>query len=424
MSGRSQQQRGGGRPAEPAPTNAVVVFDPVQAGAKLTQAVRDRRPQLAALLSLNIDAADPRERERARSMLDRFETVALHAATSQRELLECTTESLVEAIRQSAILGLEPTGALGDGAIVRYNNRVRVERPSARPNAPANAMVVVEETVPTAQFQPMYRGLLKLARRSDQIRVIDAAVVYAGDAYDVELGTEPRVRHVPWPQSGKAERGEPVSVYAFARLTNGELVVETATVADVEAIRRTSRAKDSGPWVTFWSEMARAKILRRLMKRLPLESAAEHAIRLETEAESAPVAPDVVSRESVASAPATRLLDRLGVPADVGAVTTDPPVSVDPGASEVSGDQADEPSSSSDSTEGREEGPEGDEATRRRAKGADDPADVSDGSFREPDGDQDDPPCEKPSPYSEGQVCRLPKGHGGPHQAGERETWL
>lgn len=394
----------------PEPTNAVVVFDAKRAGDALTARVRDRRPQLAALLSLDIESTDPKVRARAEMMLERFTTVALHAATSNRDLLECTTESLVESIRQSAILGLEPTGALGDGAIVRYNNAVQEEVPSTRRGAPEGATVSVRRIVPTAQFQPMYRGLLKLARRSDQIRVIDAAVVYAGDAYDVELGTEPRIRHVPWPQSGEPNRGEPVSVYAFARLTNGELVIETATVADVEAIRRVSKAKDSGPWATFWSEMARAKILRRLMKRLPLESAAEHAIRLDAEAEGS--ADVVASRESAAtvgSAPRARLLSRLGVqPADSGAETEDAPGSVDPTGGEAPSD-ADDPETS-------------DGEVREVVVTA--AADMSSEALDAGATGEIVTLCGKASPYGEGQSCRLPKGHSGPHQADANETWL
>lgn len=315
----------GTRNATPAPETAVAVFDPAAAGAELQQSVERRKPQLAALLSI-----DP-ETERGKAMLDRFVTVALHAATSNPDLLRCTTESLVESIRQSAILGLEPTGALGDGALVVYNVKVKEEVPSRS----GNGMIVVERSVPTAQFQPMYRGLLKLARRSDQVAVIDAAVVYEGDGFEIDLGLRPRIVHQPATDGTK--RGGYLGAYAFARLRNGEEIVEWMTLADLEAVRKTSRAKDNGPWVAFWSEMARKTVLRRLMKRLPLESAAEHAVRLETEAESVAVrVEEVASRESAQTAaePRARLLARLGVPTpDEEAPPPDPAASVDPSAS-------------------------------------------------------------------------------------------
>jgi recombinational DNA repair protein RecT len=64
-------------------------------------------------------------------------------------------------------------------------------------------------------------------------------------------------------------------------------------IADVEAVRKVSKAADKGPWVSFWPEMARKTAIRRLMKRLPLETLAEHAMRLESEAEERAVVPTI-----------------------------------------------------------------------------------------------------------------------------------
>lgn len=260
------------RQQPPDQVRAVVRFDQVQAGKDLSKAVEDRKPQLAALLGANLDD------ERGRMMLDRFVTVALHAATSRPDILSATRESLVEAIRDSAMLGLEPVGAAGDGAIVVY----REQRDGT--------------TVSIARFQPMYRGLLKLARRSDQLAHIDAQVVYVGDEIELDLGSSPKVRHFPVLDGTK--RGETVGAYAVAELTNGRRYVEWMTTADIEIVRRSSRAGSSGPWVTFWGEMARKTVLRRLMKRLPLETMAEHAMRLESEAEDRAIVPVAPVEES------------------------------------------------------------------------------------------------------------------------------
>lgn len=373
-------------------TSAVAVIEEAP-GRALVRAVDDRRPQLASLLGVELDS------ERGKAILDRFVTVALHAATSSPELLACTTESLVESIRQSAILGLEPTGALGDGAIIRYDNTVRRERPGRTPGS----TIVVNEKVPTATFQPMYRGLLKLARRSAQIRVIDAHVVYRGDLFEIEMGTEPRIRHVPWPQSGEKDRGEPVSAYAFAKLATGETMIEPMTVADVESVRKKSRAGQGGPWVEFWSEMARKTVLRRLMKRLPLESAAEHALRLESETEGSAAIPDVASPESVASsAPRNRLLARLGraPEADQAETVVDPPV--DPRA-----DAAEDANGAGDVEEGVVRAEETSETATEAA-----PKDA-------------ERLCGAPSPYKEGESCPLaPHKRGTPHGDEETGTWL
>jgi recombination protein RecT len=254
-------------PRAQAPARAVAVYDPVAAGRALTQAVEERRPQLAALLGVELES------ERGKAIVDRFVTVALHAATSRPDLPKATRESLVESIRDAAMLGLEPVGATGDGAIVVYHEKRG------------------DSWVDVARFQPMYRGLLKLARRSDQLASIDAHVVYAGDQIELDLGSVPSVRHSPALQG----RGKPIGAYAVAELTNGRRYVDWMPIGDIEAVRKVSKADDKGPWVSFWPEMARKTAIRRLMKRLPLETLAEHAMRLESEAEERAVVPQIAA---------------------------------------------------------------------------------------------------------------------------------
>lgn len=325
--------------------NAVVVFDAAKAGAELVKAVEDRKPQLASLLGI-----DP-ETERGKAILDRFLTVALHAATSRPDILRATKESLVESIRDAAMFGLEPVGATGDGSIVVYNEKRKTVRTRGD-----GSTYEVEESVPTAHFQPMYRGLLKLARRSDKIAYIDAAVVFDGDGIELRLGSDPFVRHVPAiPRDPKAKR---VLVYAVAELTNGKRYVDWMTEAEIEVSRKQSRAKDAMAWTSFWTEMARKTILRRLMKRLPLETLAENALRIEAEAEQR--ASGEVTVSVPAEAPARdRLRARLGRPVS-GALGT--------------GERAAETTSDS---EGTDTPPEGSNGSTAVLDGQDDPGPAS-----------------------------------------------
>jgi recombinational DNA repair protein RecT len=362
------------------PETAVAVFDPARAGRELATAVESRRPQLAALLGADLAT------ERGRAMMDRFVTVALHAATSRPDLLKATKESLVESIRDAAMMGLEPVGATGDGSIVVYNEKVRVERPSRSPSAPPGAMVVVEESVATAHFQPMYRGQLKLARRSDQLAHIDAHVVYEGDTIELDLGSSPNVRHFPVLDGTK--RGGFVGAYAVAELTNGRRYADWMTTSDIEIVRQKAKAKDAMAWTDFWPEMARKTVLRRLMKRLPLETMAEHALRLENEVEERAIAPAAAVEPTEAR---SRLRGRFVAPE--AAVEPETAPAEDPGAVAF-----------------------------------DHPEDVTEGEAREVGQEAEEPPtgepCGKPSPYGEDRSCTLPAGHSGPHGANEKETWL
>lgn len=296
---------------------AVVVFDPVEAAKSLSREVRKKSTGIAELLGVDPSADDPKEAAKAKAMFDRFVTVAIHAATSDPKILRATRESLIQSIRDSALLGLEPVGSTGDGAIVVYEESVKRERPGRN-----GGMVIFEEKIPIAHFQPMYRGLLKLARRSDQIAHVDAHVVYQGDEINLDLGSSPSVRH--FPVLDGAKRGDVVGAYAVAELTNGRRYVEWMTKADIEEVRKSSRGNTSSlsPWVRFWTEMARKTVLRRLMKRLPLETMAEHALRIENEAESGPRL--VASSTDQEATPALESSSRRRLRARFGKETEEP----------------------------------------------------------------------------------------------------
>lgn len=362
----------------PAPTREVVVFDPVEAGRELVREVNARKPQLAALLGI-----EP-ESERGKAMLERFVTVALHAATSRPDIMRATRESLIESIRDAAMLGLEPVGATGDGSIVVYDEKVKKERPSPS----GRGMIVVEERIPTAHFQPMYRGLLKLARRSGTIEHIDAHVVYEGDEIEIDLGSEPSVSH--FPVLDGAKRGGYVGAYAVA-VVNGRKYVDWMTVADIEVSRKSSRARGDSAWTAHWPEMARKTVLRRLMKRLPLETLAEHALRIENEAEERSVSPVAVVSET--SAARRRLRDRFA-PATVPAI--------------AAGDQGGEGSDADASSEADEDAAEGDAAVSVDPSGADPAGDVVEAKARDDDGlcgSESDPKL------GEVETCALARGH-------------
>jgi recombination protein RecT len=273
-------------------TSAVARRDTTSAMTDVRKMLAERESQLVSMLGPTIP-------------VDRFLMVAMHAVNSNPDLLACTPLSIVEAIREAAALRLEPTGLLGDAYLVRYGDKARL--------------------------MPGYRGLAKLARRSGDVEVIDAQVVYQHDVFDLRLGSDPGITHVPVIDG---DRGSYRGAYAWARLTTGELVVEWMSLADIEAVRKVSKAKNDGPWVTFWSEMARKSALRRLMKHLPLSTDAEQALRLESEAEQAAVQ-EAPRRPSAA---VTAIHARLGIPP---VVDDEPPLPDEPHPVAASGEVSD-----------------------------------------------------------------------------------
>ncbi len=184
-------------------------------------------------------------------------STALTAIRQNPQLMECTTVSLIGAILQSTQLGLRLDGPLGHAYMIPYRNS--------------------KKNVMEAQFMPGYRGYIDLARRSGEIINIMAQVVHQGDIFEYEYGVNERLVHRPNPE----KQGEVSHIYAYAKLKSGGFPFEVMTVEEVEEIRASSKARESGPWVTNWEEMARKTVIRRLSKYLPLSVEFAEAVELD-----------------------------------------------------------------------------------------------------------------------------------------------
>ena len=272
-----------------------------------TNAVATRQPTAMLATYENVQQALARPDRAANLMAlldgsvseDRFKAVVLHSIARNQSIQRCSLESVLDAIRVSATLQLEPTGILGEGYLIDYGGK--------------------------AQFEAGYRGLMKLARRSGVVAAMDSQVVYNADQFAIQLGTEPRIDHIP--STDNADRGGFRGVYAWARLNTGELVTEWMTDADVQAVRRSSRAGNgaSSPWVAHPGEMYRKTAIKRLMKRLPLGTDAEMALQHEARLEQDTAVP--TQRPVSRSLAAVR--ERLGVVPTPAA--PEPPMAVSDG---------------------------------------------------------------------------------------------
>ncbi len=194
---------------------------------------------------------------------DRMMRVAMTAVQRTPKLLECTPASLFGAIVQASQLGLEPDGALGHAYLIPYWNGTK--------------------KVFEVQFMPGYKGLLDLARRSRQLSTIEARVVHSADAFQFSFGLVPVLKHTP---ITTGDSGEATHVYAIVHLKDGGAQFDVMSREDVEKIRARSKAKDSGPWVTDWDEMAKKTVLRRLCKLLPSSVELQRAVALDEAVEA------------------------------------------------------------------------------------------------------------------------------------------
>lgn len=228
MSGQSLRDRahngnGGGRPGSAVATRPT--------GDMSVASLIDRqKSEIARALPKHLDA-------------DRLARIALTVIRQNPDLGRCDSTSLLGALMTSAQLGLEP-GPLGESYFVPFGNKVT--------------------------FIPGYRGLIKLAWQSGRMKSIGAHVVYESDEFDFEYGLNPRLVHKP--NLHRPEGARKIAVYAAATFKDGGDAFVVLSAADVAAIRKRSRASNSGPWVSDEDAMWRKTAVRQLARWLPMST--------------------------------------------------------------------------------------------------------------------------------------------------------
>ncbi len=216
-----------------APSTAVVTTKAAKLE-NLASMFEKKRASIAAVLPKHLTA-------------ERLAKIALSAASRSPDILACDPASVYLAVLQAAELGLEFGTVLGQAYMVPFDNKHTKKK--------------------EAQFIPGYRGLISLARRSGEIKSIEAVLVYEKDEFEMVRGLDTTITHKP------CLRGEPgpvVLAYAVAHFKDGGFQCEVMTLAQLDAIRDRSQAKNSGPWVTDTEEMYRKTVIRRLFKYLPM----------------------------------------------------------------------------------------------------------------------------------------------------------
>ena len=112
-----------------------------------------------------------------------------------------------------------------------------------------------------------YKGMIDLARRSGQVLSLNAYAVREGDDFSFQLGLKPDIHDVPSLEADRIKK--PITyVYAVATLQGGGYQFEVMSRAEVEAVR--AKAKSKNIWNTYFEEMAKKTVIRRLFKYLPV----------------------------------------------------------------------------------------------------------------------------------------------------------
>lgn len=148
----------------------------------------------------------------------RFMRVVLTTYSQSPKLQECSDVSFLASVMTAAQLGLEPDGVLGEGYIIPYGKK--------------------------AQFQAGYRGILKLARNTGNIKDVQLESVFKKDHFVHEKGLNLTLEHKP---CDDADPGEITHVYFIARFLNGGFQCKAMSKAQILRIRdKYSKAYNSG----------------------------------------------------------------------------------------------------------------------------------------------------------------------------------
>jgi len=187
---------------------------------------------------------------------ERMARIAITALTKSPKLAECNETahgkaSFFKCLMDLSQWGLEPDGR--NAHLIPFNN---------------NKVGAVE-----CQLIIDYKGLVELIMRSGEVASIHADVVCENDEFEVELGevTKHRIDY-------RKPRGKPYAYWARVRFRNGGQKFEVMTKEEVDSIRARSKAGSSGPWVTYYNEMAKKTVFKRLTKWIPLAAEVRDAI--------------------------------------------------------------------------------------------------------------------------------------------------
>ncbi len=181
--------------------------------------------------------------------VDRWLRVAMTAVRKTPGLGECSRESFLSGMLQSAQLGLEVNDARGQSWMIpRRNGRTGQTE---------------------ATWQLGYMGLVDLAGRGGITP--EVRDVHANDTFSYSYGLARNIEHRP----ALGDRGPVVAYYAIAWRDGEPLGFEVASVTEMEAWRDrfapTSKSgKVVGPWADHFDAMARKTVLRRCLRYLPL----------------------------------------------------------------------------------------------------------------------------------------------------------
>lgn len=118
-----------------------------------------------------------------------------------------------------------------------------------------------------------YMGLLHIAQQAGAILWGQCKLVHANDLYESNgLDKAPTHKYQAF-----GDRGAIVGGYCTVKTPDGDYLTEEMNMTDILKVKNSSKAK-TGPWVSFFEEMARKSIVKRASKYWPKVDRLDKAI--------------------------------------------------------------------------------------------------------------------------------------------------
>ena len=179
-----------------------------------------------------------------------LESTALEAAIRQPKILKCTGLSVLLSVKRACEFGLSLNPASRDASLVPFFDK---------DIHGMKCQLIIE-----------FGGKNRLIIENSDVTMIETVVVYKGDEFLIEQGTNPTIHHLVNPTASREEK-DIVGFYSVAHYEHSSVKhIEYMTKAEVDKVRAVSKMSSGIIWSKNYAEMGKKTVEHRHSKRLPL----------------------------------------------------------------------------------------------------------------------------------------------------------
>ncbi len=173
-----------------------------------------------------------------------------NSKNARDKVLQCVTQSIAECMLTLASLDLPMVRSLKYAALIPYSNVCTVSI--------------------------MYQGLCELIYRTGSVASISCGVVYKGDQFAYEVGTNPALRCIRGTEP--ATEDNVTHAWALAHNVKGPDTIEVMELPDLQRIKNASKMSKGPAWRNWWGQMYRKAPIRRMANYLRMGAGAAQTV--------------------------------------------------------------------------------------------------------------------------------------------------